>query len=597
MEKHDSVFYELTINRKYILFLLIINFSFLKANNLPVNIGADTTLCEGQSLLLSAPLLGDSLSYSWSTGDTTQNINVDTAGIYSVIVTSPNCIGFDTIDVNFITGPDVSISADDVCFGTSTLFVSNSNHDTNASYVWDFGDGQMSSLIIDTLLHDYGINGQSYTASLTILNGNGCLSSDTIIVESLLNPSVEFIIDPVCLNIASSIINNSESVFNDAIVTIYYGNGDSLLTSNQTTYSILYEDSQTYNVIVEVDNNNGCTGTQALSAIVYSLPQTSLSGVDSTYCQGNELDTLIGLPAGGTFSGINVENGMGSAVSIGFFTPLQQGQNIPITYTFIDSNGCVGISEEEITNVFEHTEISFLVEDSLYCIGNSSDTLTVNFLGGNFSGDFLTIDPTLPSNMIVFTPTEIGMYQIAYTAIDANGCETNTNQNLIVGGVSYIDLPSEASIVSGESLILTLGQENPAYSYLWSNGETGSFIEIQNPGFYIVTITDLATGCFESDTVFVNLSTSIAQINFLSDLKIFPNPVYHEINVSFTSQVNEETDIIILNSIGNSVFEKRFNMHVDEFYSFIVPVIHLPSGVYFLKIGEFISLNPIIKIK
>jgi gliding motility-associated-like protein len=60
-----------------------------------INLGNDTTICQGQQLLLAA---GSSAGlYTWSTGETTQQISVEFPGIYSVLVSDGQCIASDTI--------------------------------------------------------------------------------------------------------------------------------------------------------------------------------------------------------------------------------------------------------------------------------------------------------------------------------------------------------------------------------------------------------------------------------------------------------------------------------------------------------------------
>jgi len=76
----------------------------LMVNPLPViNLGNDTIICVSQAIVLDA---GPGFqSYSWSTGDTTQTILVNStlgSGLYNVIVTDTNfCAGSDTIQITF----------------------------------------------------------------------------------------------------------------------------------------------------------------------------------------------------------------------------------------------------------------------------------------------------------------------------------------------------------------------------------------------------------------------------------------------------------------------------------------------------------------
>ncbi len=67
------------------------------ANDLMVDLGADTTICENETLELDA---GDGIIYQWSTGETTQTIEVDTSGVYWVSVSDGRCSAYDAIEVS-----------------------------------------------------------------------------------------------------------------------------------------------------------------------------------------------------------------------------------------------------------------------------------------------------------------------------------------------------------------------------------------------------------------------------------------------------------------------------------------------------------------
>jgi hypothetical protein len=67
----------------------------------PVSLGADTTICNGDTLTLDAQNPG--LTYLWNTGAVTQTIDLNAGGNYQVAVTGANgCIGYDTISVSAV---------------------------------------------------------------------------------------------------------------------------------------------------------------------------------------------------------------------------------------------------------------------------------------------------------------------------------------------------------------------------------------------------------------------------------------------------------------------------------------------------------------
>jgi gliding motility-associated-like protein len=130
----------------------------------PLALGSDTVLCEGQPLTLTAP---QATSYQWSTGATSQSINVTASNTYWVEANSNNCITSDTIVVTFNPIPAVNMGADTtICNGTLTLDAGN----PGASYLWS--TGSTSQTINVSLPGSY---------SVTVTN-NGCTGSDNIAV-------------------------------------------------------------------------------------------------------------------------------------------------------------------------------------------------------------------------------------------------------------------------------------------------------------------------------------------------------------------------------------------------------------------------------
>jgi hypothetical protein len=55
-----------------------------------VSVSGPATFCAGDSVILTAVAGGPGFTYSWSNGETTQSITVDTTGNYSVTITDAN---------------------------------------------------------------------------------------------------------------------------------------------------------------------------------------------------------------------------------------------------------------------------------------------------------------------------------------------------------------------------------------------------------------------------------------------------------------------------------------------------------------------------
>lgn len=140
----------------------------LKAN--PTITATSAGFCPGKTVTLS---VGNADSYLWSTGATTQSIDVGVAGNYTVTVqyNALSCTKLSSpVTVTALPLPTATFSATgDLVAGNSIFF---SDLSTNAlSWSWDFGDGAKATTKAPA--HTYA-SSDSYTVSLSIVGGNGC---------------------------------------------------------------------------------------------------------------------------------------------------------------------------------------------------------------------------------------------------------------------------------------------------------------------------------------------------------------------------------------------------------------------------------------
>lgn len=110
-----------------------------------VDLGPDDNYCEGSSLILDAGNAGS--GYAWSNAASTQTINVNNIGTYSVIVTNSfGCLDMDTINIGIDSLPHFAINDVTVCEGDSAvLWVPSSEGD---SFSWSTGS-------LDTLIFTF----------------------------------------------------------------------------------------------------------------------------------------------------------------------------------------------------------------------------------------------------------------------------------------------------------------------------------------------------------------------------------------------------------------------------------------------------------
>jgi len=137
-------------------------------NPIPVvDLGNDTSACDGQSITIQPAGTTENHSYLWNTGSTNSSISVTTSGTYTVDVTVDGCTAADTINVNFKPIPTVNLGSDKIfcAGGTATL---TADEPAGTAYAWSNGD-TTSSITVSS----------AGTYSLTVTD-NGCSAGDDI---------------------------------------------------------------------------------------------------------------------------------------------------------------------------------------------------------------------------------------------------------------------------------------------------------------------------------------------------------------------------------------------------------------------------------
>lgn len=179
----------------------------------PTITATSTQACSGDVVTVSA---STSDSYLWSTGETTQSIQVSNTAAVFVTVTNANaCNGVGqsaTTNITFTATPTAAGA-----FSTAGNIVTFTNTSTGAtSYSWDFGDFTNSSATAPA--HAYAANG-TYTVVLTAINGN-CTSTTSfeISIEVSLEETnqIQFEVypNPASEQVLVAFENNSNGILN-----------------------------------------------------------------------------------------------------------------------------------------------------------------------------------------------------------------------------------------------------------------------------------------------------------------------------------------------------------------------------------------------
>lgn len=426
------------------------------SNALPlVDLGNDTSLCEGDSVLLFAGQGYD--SYSWTPGgSTTTDTLVFETGEYIVEVTDANgCSSSDSVNVFFNTVPVVELGNDTLlCFRDTLRLVAG--NDPGYTYTWSDGSAD-SVLLVDQSFDD--------TIFVEVFGGTTCFAVDTIVVS--FKPEVVFSIG------ADEVSCNGDSVTffpPDTFATYNWSNGvttDTMRTNVPGVYTLIVTDA------------DGCAGVDTVELIDLS-PQVDL-GNDTLLCEGDS----ITLNAGGGFPSYNW-----NTVTI---NDSLVGVTVTGTYsvTVTDTAGCVTV--DSIFVQFDPFPVINLGNDTTLC-ADQTLTLDAGYPGSTYlwsNGETTqTITTTFPND---------GDYWVTVTT-PAGCADVSDTINIEYLAPVTFSLGPDQNLCTGDTIELTADDEFA--DYIWSTNETTDTILVTTGGTYILTVTDIF-GCQGVDTVII----------------------------------------------------------------------------------------------
>jgi len=234
--------------------------------------------CVGDTVTLDA---GTFASHLWSTGATTQTIDVTVAATYSVTVTDGNtCVGNDDIQVVFNSLPTPSITASPSaveCAGTTVTLDAGAGF---ASYNWDTAE--------TTQTIDVTVSG---TYCVTVTDTNGC-SSSQVCINVTINPNP----DAVATNSTNDGVNPPAPACPGSVVNLI-GNAGMANYAWSCTDGFTVSTAQN-----ELVNDAGATQYMPTATAFCSLTVTDANGCTDTTTTGERTTVLVLPPTSVTLS-------------------------------------------------------------------------------------------------------------------------------------------------------------------------------------------------------------------------------------------------------------------------------------------------------
>ncbi len=240
-------------------------------HSLPVaEAGKDSSVCEGQSILLNANGGG---SYLWSTGNTQQSIIVkpNTAHkVYSVTVTdSYGCSAKDTVNINMVSNPSVTAGPDtSVCAGSSVTLTATG---TDNLYLWNTGATSSSIQVSPVSSTDY---------SVVMFNLNHCSDTAFVHIDAIAAPAIP-VIKPqlVCSKEPKDVVLKVENPEAQCIYSWYADEFGGTVIQSGTSFTIPHVTSGVTMYVEAKQNVQGCKSiTRGKAEIsIGTLPQAEFN--------------------------------------------------------------------------------------------------------------------------------------------------------------------------------------------------------------------------------------------------------------------------------------------------------------------------------
>ena len=453
-----------------------------------LNLGADTNLCYGRSILLVAD--SGYSAYIWQNGSMGSILTASASGFYAVgAIDGRGCYGYDSVYVHVL--PPLSLSvlpgSPVICAGDSIVL----NGIGGATYDWFPSLGLSNQAGVSVTASPPSTTNYRVLAT----DSFGCIDSLSFLLTVNQLPVVQISRDTsICFG-ASTTLSASGGI------RYVWSPADSLSDSNIDNPFANPANSTTYSVFVT--DGNGCTSSRFVMVGVNPLPTVSITP-DTAICIGSSVQLSV---TGGINYSWSPAAGLNDASSSNPVASPFSSTGYSVTAT--DLNGCSSI--DGLTVTVNQLPVVTMIPDTAICTGGNIQLMASG-------GVFYSWNPSSSlSNSTVSNPVANPFIRTDYvvTVTDAAGC---VNQ-----GVTQVDVHADVQVIIATNQHICFGTTaqllaGGGIDYSWSPVYAINNPSVSNPiaspdstTTYVVHVTD-ANGCtgIGSTTVTVNQLPVIA---------------------------------------------------------------------------------------
>jgi gliding motility-associated-like protein len=432
-------------------------------------------------------------------------------GVFTVTLFGTNGCS-DTTSTEIVTveeKPNISFNAtpQQVCVGDAIQL--NNNSDSDLAWAWNFGDGTSSSQSDPSKRYTIpGTYNLTLTGTKIYPQGFGCSDSHTVnIIVNGPDGELRYKSGFVCFGDIlqlETLSNNTDSY------TYYLGNGDSIVTSNNTV-NYKYPNPGYYipSVLLRAGN---CTkllkgiDTVKIDQIKVDFKITTLYACGATTVNLNDqTDAYFGIQ--------KREWDFGDGTSSNLANPTKvytNSGNYTVRLRIFGNSGCVSEKDTVINIIVKNYPVADILGDNIACTNNpilftaasqnTNEPVEHNWRFGNGKFGVGNTASTIYNNT--------GIYTVTLISRTSFGCADTAFKQITVRQSPTVRASADVRICLGQSTQL---QASGADTYQWSPIEGISCSDCFNPTASPITTTQFvvkgtnAIGCSSTDSVTVQV--------------------------------------------------------------------------------------------
>jgi len=411
-------------------------------------------------------------------------------------------------------------------FSTTVDFTSTSNiaGAAIAEYTWNFGDGTTQTLLPPntTIQHVYAQAG-NYTVTLTIVDENGCTSSQSqlVICSPMPVASLQVLDTLICQNYTITVANNS--TYSSSVDQWIWNWGDGSAPVTDTIYkptiSHTYSQPGVFTISLKIISMyNGIPVTDSTSRIVTVKASPTADFTSKGSCAGNRVNFYNSTNQNGTAIANYFWN-FGDGTTVNDTSELKNPTySYPVAGDYeaqlvvVNSFGCTDTVTNSVS-MYGSPVADF--NNSVACMGHSTHffdhsdpSLAPLTHSGWVVNDGIRNIGYMTGKNATFIFDSLGMYTVIHAVSDTNGCSDSITYQIAVvpSPLSVFNVNDDYENIQGQVQLEngSLGAEE--YFWEFGNGETSNqespVITFDEDGDYLIQLyAKNEYGCVDSSAV------------------------------------------------------------------------------------------------